>query len=282
MRHKASGIFILSLVLGLIVLIQMFYYIGHLLFNVDLGINIFQYCLNLLEKSSGNHLSIDFIFASLIVYTIITLLWKIGRQWVLTYRFERRANLVPSDQMGLEWRSLLSEHKNVYFMQSKFPFAYTFGLFHPKIVLSNSLLSQFSHGEIKAILLQEECHQRSYDPLKTFLLTVISESMKYIPLFKDFLHRYRTLKELLADQYVMNKMYSALELGSALLKLIKFHSVPTPMTTVSFSDMDTSLRIQQILEPNKSLQSSHWNRKSVLMSMLMLLLISLVVLGGCS
>lgn len=282
MRHKAFWIFILSLLLGSIVLIQMFYYIGHLFFNVNLGINIFQYCLNLLEKSSGKHLSIDFVFASLIIYTIMTLLSKIGRQWILTYRFERNANLIPRNQMGLKWRSLLLEHQNVYFMQSNSPFAFTIGLFRPKIILSTHLLSEFSFGEIKAILFHEECHQRSYDPLKTFLLSLFSESMKYIPLFKDLLYRYKTLKELLADQYAMAKMESTLELGSALLKLIKIQSVSTPMTTVSFSDMDTSLRIQQILEPNHSLQTSHWNRKSVFVSMFMFLVISLVVLGGCS
>lgn len=280
MNYRAAAIFWLSVGIGGLALSQMFLFSLHLFLGIELRFNVFQLCLNLLKKNMESHSYIDYMVVSFIGYTFLNIVYRMTKQCWLAYRFNRDAPLLSVSLVSEEQRNKVAG-KNILVMPSPVPCAFTYGLFRRKIVLSSAILKHFSHREVEAIIFHEEYHQRFFDPLKIFILTLLAESFKFIPIMQELLIRYKTYKELLADQYAMAHMGSSVELGSALLKLIKANGIHSSMATVSFSETAVNYRIQQILEPDTRVRIYKSNSRSAFVSMGVLLLMVGVVLGGC-
>ena len=103
---------------------------------------------------------------------------------------------------------------------------------------------------MEAVIYHELYHQYSRDPLKIFLISLISSTIWYIPILKWFHQKHKIVKELLADEYAMEKQGNPADLGSALLKMIKVgNQIKMPFSYVSFADTSVNYRIKYILDP---------------------------------
>lgn len=130
------------------------------------------------------------------------------------------------------------------------PFAFTLGLLKPKIFLSTGLLELLEDEELEAVIHHERFHKEHRDPLKMFLLSLFSSAMAYLPILKWCHQHYKMSREILADDYAMNKQGTSLYLGGALLKLLKrANSKQMPVTVSSFVDTSINYRIRRILDP---------------------------------
>ena len=271
-RWRTRMLFILILSIGGLVLIQMIFYLIHLLFNINIDVNIFQYCLQWIKENSKGHVSVEFFLIGFLGYTLMVTLWKIGRQAILTYNLKNKLGSLYLKRWD----------KNILLLNSEDCLAFTMGLFRPQIVLSKGIFQQFDEHEIEAIILHEEYHLKHYDPLKIFIVTVLSDGMAYIPVMKELLYRYKTYTELLADQYAMEKMGTTVKLGSALLKLIKQKSESLSIVTAPFAENAVNLRIKQILDPHTSIEMKSITRRSIISSVGIMAVLSTMVLGGCT
>ncbi len=96
--------------------------------------------------------------------------------------------------------------------------AFTSGLFHPRIHLPQKLNESLSKDEVRAIMLHETQHCKSYDPLKGVVVNFINKSIPGFP-FKKWIFGYQNvLAELTADAYAESKLKKRLPIISALLK----------------------------------------------------------------
>lgn len=82
---------------------------------------------------------------------------RVWKQFFYSRKLQR--NLVMITRKG----------KQLYLLPSLEVTAFTIGVTHPKIVVSEGVFQSFTEEEIDAIVLHEEYHQKSH-PLKLFLL----------------------------------------------------------------------------------------------------------------
>jgi hypothetical protein len=85
------------------------------------------------------------------------------------------------------------------------------------------------------------------------------------------------------SQFTFFLMGSSMELGGALLKLMKSGLSAKPANAVSFTETAVNYRIMQILEPEKSVQvPSSLKLKTTISSVAVLLILMGMILGGCA
>ena len=97
---------------------------------------------------------------------------------------------------------------------------FCFGFLKPKICISSRLINQVSKKQLKAILLHEKNHLKSYDPLKLFLVNAIRKSLFFIPGLNHLASQFEIGLELAADERATNNLKETQSLSKALIKII--------------------------------------------------------------
>jgi len=135
------------------------------------------------------------------------------------------------------------------------PLAITMGFIQPKIVLSTGLINLLNEDELSAVISHEMYHKENRDPLTIFLMSLCSSTMWYIPILKWFNQKYRIIKEILADEYAIEKQGTSVNLGSALLKMLQVaRHEKMAFAYASFADTSVNYRIEYMLNPIKGVQ----------------------------
>ena len=113
-------------------------------------------------------------------------------------------------------------------------FAYTFGAFHSRVVLSTGLISALSLEELKTVIRHERHHFRARDPLRSFFWEMICHAFFFLPLLRNIVDHLTLVRELKADARAMASDGGRRALASALLKTASFapfSSTSTALTT---------------------------------------------------
>ena len=280
---KPKVVFTIVILIGAFVLLEMGLYVIHQGWNIDFGWNLFQYCLTAINDHSTKLSALEIVLDGIIIYTIIRILWRVGNQVYFTWKssalFNVRKDVIRTKQLNHQYQNWKT--KFIVIQDESFV-ALAMGVFRPKIIVSTGLLEMFSEQEIEAILLHEWHHCRNYDPLKVFTVTIVKESMGYVPILKGMINYYKVWCELLADRFVIYQMGSAYVLGNVLLKLSRKGMVQSPMIGVSFADVAINYRIQQIIEPHQTLKIPFLRFKPTLMALGIFFIMFPLVLGGCA
>lgn len=143
--------------------------------------------------------------------------------------------------------------RNVAIVEAQEPIALTMGFTRPLIVLSTGLLDLLDETELEAVIRHEQFHLNKLDSLRTMITYFMFRSLWYLPILKWCHHSFRISREVLADQYAVERTGSAIGLGSALLKLARLGSTSRfHFAHASFADTPINLRIQQLLDPERS------------------------------
>jgi beta-lactamase regulating signal transducer with metallopeptidase domain len=84
------------------------------------------------------------------------------------------------------------------------PSVFCAGFCKPKIYISSKLINQLNKNELTAVLVHEVQHLRSYDPLRTFFLSIFDKLFFFVPLVKELSKRIRLNQETIADNFAVN------------------------------------------------------------------------------
>lgn len=170
------------------------------------------------------------------------------------YRFVR--SLTP---LSIENRSELKTflpsvhlyNQLVLFDNDVLRYAFTSGLWKPKIYLSTGICSYLTAKELRTVILHETHHIINKAPLMLFIIRILCALNFFLPVNRYLLNLYSSACEKAADDAAVNISGEPLELASALLKLSRSYSPAALYSTVAFSRGQRIVedRIMRLLEP---------------------------------
>lgn len=253
-KRQSSLVFILSLVISSTILLQMGLYVISLLAGWNVKFNLVVVCHSWL-KSFGLS-SLEYVLDALVIYTVLLSLWKIGVQLIQTIKMKKRFQQYEEKKLTIEMSQTFGNGKEeTVVLSHPTPMAFTMGFVSPKIVVTTGLIHLLNNDELKAVIAHEIYHKENRDPLKVFVLSLSSSVMWYIPIQKWFHFKYRVIQEILADDFAIKQQETSVNLGSALLKMLKVgRHEKMPFTYVSFADTSVNYRIEYLLNPIKEVQ----------------------------
>lgn len=278
-KRKSLLVFGLSILIAALVWSQMGMYLAHVLFGVNLQVNFFKFCISLFSENSFYYFLVIILLNVLIAYTILITIFKIAEQYLLAKRFRKKI----LDVENMELSSILNQefnmkNKEIIVIEHDQSLAFTVGYRRPSIVLSSGLVEILEDHELEAVIEHETFHQQNYDSLKIFILQLISQVLWFIPLTKWSYQNYKIISELMADNYAIQKMGTELGLSSALLKLIRnyFSSKASPIL-VHFSEEAVNYRLQQLVEPKRTIPVKLETTSIVISIYVMLLFMGMIL-----
>lgn len=253
-KRQSSFIFFLSLVISGTIFIQMALYVLSMLAGWNVKFNIVVVCHSWLKGIGLS--SLEYALDALVIYTLLLTIWQIGSQFFYSSRlkrhFERYKDNLLTNNMN---QTHSSGEKDIIIVSNPAPIAITMGFVKPQIVISTGLISILTDDELKAVISHEMYHKNNRDPLKIFILSLCGSTIGYIPILKWFNHQYRIIKEVLADEFAISKQETSVNLGSALLKMLKVgKQEKMPFAYASFADTSVNYRIEYILDPLKDVR----------------------------
>lgn len=130
-------------------------------------------------------------------------------------------------------------------------YAFTSGLWKPKIYLSTGICSYLTSKELRTVILHETHHIKNNAPLRLFILQILCVLNFFLPINRRLLNLYSSVCEKAADDAAVNISGEPLELASALLKLSRSRTSDALYFTVAFSRGQRAIedRIMRLLEP---------------------------------
>lgn len=132
--------------------------------------------------------------------------------------------------------------RRLHFLDTDLPVAFCAGFLSPAVYVSRGLVEQLGGDEIKAVLLHEIDHARSFEPLRRVAWQAAAEVVFFLPLLDWARARRIERSELRADRRAM-KQVGAQVVASALWTL---GSVPLPGGVAAFAGT-MELRVAQLL-----------------------------------
>lgn len=178
-------------------------------------------CLFLPTKGDvGIHL-ITYALVGTIIWGTLCGLVSWWRQWSKARRLTKH---LASRALAEETRELLASQPSlkgrVYIVDSDAPLCFCAGLLSPRIYLSRAVVEKLAPEELEALLLHEECHLESRDPLKVLLGRWVVSVLFFVPILRELYLRYLTSKEIAADRKAIENQGNPNSLAGALAKLI--------------------------------------------------------------
>lgn len=136
------------------------------------------------------------------------------------------------------------------------PIIFCYGLIKSRICISAGLVKKLSEDELNAVLLHEKHHLLVGDPLKLFLVKLISKILFFIPGIRYLANQYIIHSELLADAYATNSFKNKVALASALDSIFEWEeqlAIRNNLALSFFSDnLSTNERINKLADNHYS------------------------------
>lgn len=128
--------------------------------------------------------------------------------------------------------------------------AFCHGFFWPKICVSSELVQRLTDKELLAVLSHEQHHLETYEPIKTFLVKLMTKSFFFIPWFRRLAKKYFTYAELAADEQALRRLNDKASLARALEKMITWRArtASRDSLALSFFETVTEERINRLVD----------------------------------
>ena len=153
---------------------------------------------------------------------------SIAIRWL--YLLSRSVKTVRKLKQGAELLRL-SFSIPVYRVQSPESLIAVVGIFSPKVFVGTTAIASLSCEELQAAIAHELAHVRSLDNLKQLLLTITRLPQFFASLAKVDT-QWSAAAELMADTNALRQGTSPLELSSAIVKVGRLRSTPSPVFSV--------------------------------------------------
>ncbi|MFJ8263034.1 M56 family metallopeptidase [Rummeliibacillus sp. NPDC094406] len=248
-KRQSTTMLIVSLFISGTIFVQMALYAIAFFAGWDMKFNLVDVCHSALKAIGMS--SLEYALDALVIYTLLFSLWKLGSQLIHTMNMKRKFQQYRENKLTIELNEQYSTKKgSILVISYPVPLAITMGFISPKIMVSTGLINLLNDEELDAVIYHEMYHQKNYDPLKLFLLSLCASSMSYIPILKWFNQKYRIIQEVLADNLAIEKQATSMHIGSALLKMLKAGKLDSmPFVYASFADTSVNYRIEYMLNP---------------------------------
>ena len=139
------------------------------------------------------------------------------------------------------------------------PAAFCFGLAHPRVVVTDGLLSRLSTAEQAAAIWHEAQHARVREPLRCLSARLAACTFFWMPVLADVFERYLLVKELDADRLAASKT-SRRALAGALYAVL---GEPTPAGAIGLADF-SGARVDRLFDPRSELPPITTRRRIVI------------------
>ena len=224
--YQIFGLGIFFLILFLFFILRIYPLI--LLFFKSSWHQLAAVCSCLDHLTLANH---PFIFTALILISIgllafwLLVMVKIIKLKLLTNKFIK-ANLANRNQNLSPILTHLANQLNlkdkIIEINDQQPIVFCFGLIKSKICLSSGSIKKLSQPELRAVLLHEQHHLLSHEPLKIFIIKALTKILFFLPGLKYLANQYLVFSELAADEWATDGFKDKASLAGALYKALKW------------------------------------------------------------
>lgn len=168
--------------------------------------------------------SIFKIYLFLILFTVPflkTTISIIKTKSRIRYITDKCNNKIPAKLKNIIESHGLDQSKILISCNSNFT-AMAIGFFDRKIIFSKTLINKLSKKELEAVFLHELHHLENHHASILFVTQIISETLFFMPVFKDVLFNIRSQFEKKADYAAVKYQNTNKFVKKSLLKLIKY------------------------------------------------------------
>lgn len=128
------------------------------------------------------------------------------------------------------------------------PLAFTVGLWHPQIVVSQGIVSSLSEAELRAVLFHERSHARRRDPLRLLVVRFLADALWFLPVARSLARDFVDAVEESADDWAVKATRQPVELASALVKTAKTGVVSAvPLVSGFAGNLSVEDRVERLL-----------------------------------
>jgi hypothetical protein len=249
--------------------------------GLNTGWNLIEACISPLEANPIADQICRYAMTGLSAYSLLrlgTMFFKLiylAIKWHFLFEGKRNSSLEKrlANQYPLLQIRVLDDEAFV---------ALTKGFLRPHIYISSGVLKRFNTKEVEAILLHEQHHRLSRDPVKIWLVTLLTDAFGYIPFIRKVAQYFLTWREVEADRFTIHVMGTIEFLGSVLYSVsLMTKKKSAALGTASFADHSVNFRILHLLEPMKVLKVPLMDKSLLAKSALITSSILLIILGGC-
>lgn len=163
---------------------------------------------------------------SIVALLLITFLsFSVFKTITLIFQSITLKKMLTSQRIGnttlthLEKKLFLKE--KIIVVEHTQPFAFSFGIRHPKIYISTGTIGLMNDKELETILLHEKYHLEKNDSFTLVLATIMQLFFPFFPLLSDVVNNYKIQREISADKRAIEYMGRDTELISVLKKLLQ-------------------------------------------------------------
>ena len=188
---------------------------------------------------------------------LIFIIVKIIKLKIKTNRFIK-ANLAKRKVEFSQKLTLIKQSLNIHIpiieIDEIKPIVFCFGLLKLEICISSGLVNKLNKEELSAVLAHEQYHLNNYEPLKLFLVKLITKILFFIPGLKYLTNQYIIFSELSADEQATDGFKNKLPLASALYRIIEWEEQIALRNNLALSfftnQASTDERINKLLNDN--------------------------------
>lgn len=124
----------------------------------------------------------------------------------------------PASGRVLAALAVLDRPVPVSILDDRRPYAFTFGLVRPAVVVTSGLVSQLSLAELRAVLAHEAEHLRARHPMHALSWHLLRCAFFFLPAIGDIADHFSLTRELQADRAALRVSGGARPLASAMFK----------------------------------------------------------------
>lgn len=173
--------------------------------------------------------------------------------------------------LGLNNRLILVSHQQ--------PFAFCFGFFKPRIIISDKLVKILNEEELKAVLCHEKYHLDHKDALTMFMTRLLLSLFPFFPLLNDHINHFSLDREIKADCEAIFNLGGSQPLINTFRKLLSYEITPAYATFPYFTDSENKMEIRIKTIMQKEIQYPRYRLGNILISAgVLILFIGLIFL----
>jgi Zn-dependent protease with chaperone function len=139
----------------------------------------------------------------------------------------------------------LPENIFLPFQNDNLKYAFTSGIFRPRIFLSTGICNYLTTKELRLVILHELYHHREKGPLKNYVISIIQELLFFVPFTRVMVRGFSEANEKAADDHAVEISRDPLELASTLIKMGKAGHPETPVLAnpiTGFQNLETRIK----------------------------------------
>lgn len=159
------------------------------------------------------------------------------------------------------------------------PMALTAGLWHPRVIVSEAMISSLSEEELRSVLFHELAHVERRDPLRLAVARFLADALWFLPVARSVARDFVDAVEEGADDCAVAATRQPAELAAALVKTARAGiASPMPLANSLAGNLSVEDRVERLLGMRMGRRSAATIGRWLVSGLITLLLLVLVML----